>query len=28
MDYGQAIGTVREAARQLSRFIADVYDEG
>jgi heat-inducible transcriptional repressor len=28
MDYGRAIGTVREAARQLSRFIADVYDEG
>jgi heat-inducible transcriptional repressor len=28
MDYGQAIGTVREAARQLSRFIVDVYDEG
>jgi len=28
MDYGQAIGTVRDAARQLSRFIADVYDEG
>ena len=28
MDYGHAIGTVREAARQLSRFIADVYDEG
>lgn len=27
MDYGRAIGTVREAARQLSRFIADVYDE-
>jgi heat-inducible transcriptional repressor len=28
MDYGKAIGTVRTAARQLSRFIADVYDEG
>ena len=28
MDYGHAIGTVREAARQLSRFIDDVYDEG
>jgi heat-inducible transcriptional repressor len=28
MDYGQAIGAVRETARQLSRFIADVYDEG
>jgi heat-inducible transcriptional repressor len=27
MDYGQAIGTVREAARQLSRFITDVYDD-
>ena len=27
MDYGQAIGTVREAARQLSRFIADVYED-
>jgi heat-inducible transcriptional repressor len=27
MDYGHAIGTVREAARQLSRFIADVYDD-
>jgi heat-inducible transcriptional repressor len=28
MDYATAIGAVREAARQLSRFIADVYDEG
>jgi heat-inducible transcriptional repressor len=28
MDYGQVIGTVREVARQLSRFITDVYDEG
>jgi heat-inducible transcriptional repressor len=27
MDYGHAIGTVREAARQLSRFIVDVYDD-
>jgi heat-inducible transcriptional repressor len=27
MDYGHAIVTVREAARQLSRFIADVYDD-
>jgi heat-inducible transcriptional repressor len=27
MDYGQAIGTVRETARQLSRFIVDVYDD-
>jgi heat-inducible transcriptional repressor len=27
MDYGRAIGTVREAAQQLSRFIADVYDD-
>jgi heat-inducible transcriptional repressor len=27
MDYGQAIRTVREAAAQLSSFIADVYDE-
>jgi heat-inducible transcriptional repressor len=26
MDYGGAIRTVREAARQLSRFIEDVYD--
>jgi heat-inducible transcriptional repressor len=26
MDYGGAIGTVREAARQLSRFIEDVYE--
>ena len=28
MDYAGAIRTVREAARQLSRFIEDVYDEG
>jgi heat-inducible transcriptional repressor len=28
MDYGTAISTVREAARQLSRFVSDVYDEG
>jgi heat-inducible transcriptional repressor len=27
MDYGIAISTVREAARQLSRFVADVYEE-
>jgi heat-inducible transcriptional repressor len=27
MDYGHAIGTVREAAHQLSRFIEDVYEE-
>ena len=27
MDYGQAITAVREAANQLSSFIADVYDE-
>ena len=27
MDYGQAIRAVREAAAQLSTFIADVYDE-
>lgn len=26
MDYGVAIGTVREAAHQLSRFVADVYE--
>jgi heat-inducible transcriptional repressor len=26
MDYGAAIGTVREAAHQLSRFVADVYE--
>jgi heat-inducible transcriptional repressor len=25
MDYGEAIGTVREAARQLSRFVEDLY---
>jgi heat-inducible transcriptional repressor len=28
MDYAGAIGTVREAALQLSRFIADVYEAG
>jgi heat-inducible transcriptional repressor len=28
MDYGQAISVVREASRQLSRFVSDVYDEG
>ena len=27
MDYGHAIGTVREAAHQLSRFIEDVYED-
>ncbi|MGA9857555.1 MAG: heat-inducible transcriptional repressor HrcA [Solirubrobacteraceae bacterium] len=27
MDYGLAIRTVREAAAQLSNFVADVYDE-
>jgi heat-inducible transcriptional repressor len=27
MDYGQAIKSVRDAAAQLSTFIADVYDE-
>ncbi len=27
MDYGQAIRSVREAALQLSSYIADVYDE-
>ena len=27
MDYAQAIGSVREAASQLSSFIAEVYDE-
>jgi heat-inducible transcriptional repressor len=27
MDYGLVIGTVREAAHQLSRFVADVYEE-
>ncbi len=27
MDYGQAIRSVREAATQLSSFVADVYDE-
>jgi heat-inducible transcriptional repressor len=26
MDYAQAIGTVREAALQLSRFVEDVYE--
>ncbi len=26
MDYGEAIATVRQAASQLSRFVADVYD--
>ncbi len=27
MDYAQAIRTVRDAAAQLSRFVADIYDE-
>jgi heat-inducible transcriptional repressor len=27
MDYGVAIPTVREAAHQLSRFVADVYED-
>jgi transcriptional regulator of heat shock response len=27
MDYGQAIRSVREAALQLSSYIAGVYDE-
>lgn len=27
MDYGQAISVVREASRQLSRFVSDVYDD-
>jgi heat-inducible transcriptional repressor len=27
MDYGRAIGSVRDAAAQLSRFVAEVYDE-
>jgi heat-inducible transcriptional repressor len=27
MDYAVAIGAVREAARELSRFVAEVYDE-
>jgi heat-inducible transcriptional repressor len=27
MDYGRAISSVRDAAAQLSRFVADVYDE-
>jgi heat-inducible transcriptional repressor len=27
MDYGRAIRAVRQAAAQLSNFIADVYDE-
>ena len=28
MDYGEAIVAVREAARQLSRYVETVYDEG
>jgi transcriptional regulator of heat shock response len=27
MDYGGVIRAVREAAAQLSSFVADVYDE-
>jgi hypothetical protein len=27
MDYGQAISVVRDASRQLSRFVSDVYDD-
>ena len=27
MDYGRAIGSVREAAHQLSRFIEDIYED-
>jgi hypothetical protein len=27
MDYGSAIHAVRDAAAQLSSFIAEVYDE-
>jgi heat-inducible transcriptional repressor len=27
MDYGRAIGAVREAAAQLSSFVSDLYDE-
>jgi heat-inducible transcriptional repressor len=27
MDYGGAIGAVREAAAQLSNFVAEVYNE-
>jgi heat-inducible transcriptional repressor len=27
MDYGEAIATVREAARQLSRFVTELYDD-
>jgi hypothetical protein len=27
MDYRQAITSVRYAARELSRFVAEVYDE-
>jgi heat-inducible transcriptional repressor len=28
MDYGGVIGSVREAALQLSRFVEEIYDEG
>jgi heat-inducible transcriptional repressor len=27
MDYGQAIGSVRQAAAELSRFVGELYDE-
>jgi heat-inducible transcriptional repressor len=27
MDYGKAIGTVRAAASQLSRFVEELYEE-
>jgi heat-inducible transcriptional repressor len=27
MDYGRAIQSVKEAAAQLSSFVAEVYDE-
>ena len=27
MDYAQAIGSVRQAAAQLSRFVGELYDE-
>ena len=27
MDYGQAISSVRDAAAQLSSFVAEVYDQ-
>ena len=27
MDYAQAIGSVRQAAAELSRFVGELYDE-